>query len=764
MLLEHSKNIFFVGIKGAAMANLATILKKMGKHVTGSDVDEEFITDDLLRENKIAYSIGFSQKNLPANTDIVVYSGAHQGRKNPQVVEAKKKGLTVLSQPELLEEIMKPFGHKIAISGCHGKTTTASLLVYALNKLKAKPSYVVGVPYFTGHQGSSYEGKKYFVVEADEYGIDPPRDFTPKFHKLTLDYIINTNIDFDHPDVYKNIEETKQAFLKFFGKRRLILCADDKNTMALRKKLNKEQYVTYGFSEKADYRISKYKIGKDFSTFTIKDFGEYKISIFGKMNISNATAVVVMLIKLGYKPKEIAKALEGFIGSRRRFEKVYQKNNVYLFDDYAHHPTEITATIKAARERFKKRRLIVVFQPHTYSRTASLLREFAKALSFADYCLFLPIFASAREISSNFKISINDIIKSSPHKNLYGFHNIYELFHKLEDIIREGDIIFTMGAGNVYKLREEIKKIIDHGAWNVSRNVNLFQYLTLRTNVIAEYFIDAKSREDLIRAKQFSVDKKLPIFIFGGGSNVAIVTKKIYGLVIKNNYVDMKVLDKMKDYWDISVSSGYPVSMLINKTINMGLSGFEYHKGLPGTVGGAIAMNSKWTKPWCYFSDCLLYAYLVDNKGRVKKVDREYFKFAYDYSTLKDTREFVLEAVFRLKKENKKLLAKRADESLKYRLKTQPLGVPSSGCFFKNISIEEKLKKNLPTTSAGYLIDQCGLKAYKCGGFCISEVHANFIINKNRGKREDLIRLIKLIKTKVKKKFDIDLEEEVIIV
>ncbi|KKP87306.1 MAG: UDP-N-acetylmuramate-L-alanine ligase [Candidatus Roizmanbacteria bacterium GW2011_GWA2_35_8] len=727
-MLDGIKHIYFVGIKGVAMANLAVFFKKAGKKVSGSDIEEEFITDRLLKKNKIKWSKDFNIKNLPKDIDLIVYSSANKGLQNSQIIESNKRGLKLISQAELLGLIMKEFSLRIAVSGCHGKTTTSSLLSYALNKLKAFPSYIVGVPFFTDY------------------------------------HIICTNIDFDHPDVYKNLNETKQAFLKFFDNKKLFLDIDNKNIKDIYTELDKKNITTYGFSENAEFRIINSKIDNEGSLFEVSGIGKFRILLYGKMNISNATSVIVVLNKLGYKSNDIQNAISQFKGAERRFELKYQESDTYLFDDYAHHPTEIEATIEAARERFKDRRILVIFQPHTFSRTKSLLKEFSEALSKADYTFLLPIFSSSRENRGDFKITTEDIINNSSKKNLLRFHNVFELLSKLQKIMRKGDIIFTMGAGNVYKLKDEIARIIKHGKWNIKEEVDLYHYLTLRTHVIAEYFIDAKTREDIICAKKFSIEKKLPIFLFGGGSNVAITRKKILGLVIKNSYIKKTVVNETEDFVDLSVSSGYPVSLLINKTIDHGLSGFEYHKGLPGTVGGAIAMNSKWTRPISYFSDSLLYAYLVDNKGHVKKVSRKYFKFTYDYSTLKDTREFVLEAVFRLKRYNPYILKKRAEEALHYRKLTQPHGISSSGCFFKNITVEEKLKLNLPTTSAGYLIDKSGLKGHAVGDFYVSKLHANFIINKGKGKRKDLLKMITDIKAKVKQRFGIELEEEVVVV
>ena len=756
-MLKQAENIFFLGIKGVAMANLAVILKKMGKNVYGCDTEEEFITDKLLQNNKIDWMIGFDPDKLPKKTEIIVYSAAHGGTNNPLVVEAKQRKIKIISQAQLMGELMNQFENKIAICGCHGKTTTSSLLVYALNKLNQKPSYLVGVPFFTDYQGGDFQDKKYFVVEADEYGVNPPLDKTPKFHFLNPDYIIATNIDFDHPDVYKDIAETKKAFSKFFNNKKLIVDIDDPN-------LSGKNNISYGFSDKANYQIINEKITEEYSEFEINKIGKFRIDLFGRHNISNAAAVIVMLLQLGFQSRQIEKAILGFKGAERRFELVYKKNDTFLFDDYAHHPTEIAATINAAKSRFNKKRIILIFQPHTYSRTSNLLKEFRESLSLADIGLILPIFASARENSNQFNISSKDITKDK--KNLFYVQSELQLINQLEQILKEGDVVFTMGAGDVYKLKDELIKIINKkfqmtnesqmtkNKLQIKKNKDLILFNTLRTHSVAEYFLEAKTREDLIDGKKFALDNNLPLFILAGGSNLAIVKDKISGLVIKNNYRELKILEENKDNVLLSVSSGYPVSLLVNETVNKGYQGFEYHKGLPGTVGGAIYGNSKWTKPVNYFGESLVTSYLVDKTGKIKKVDKKYFQFAYDYSIIQRTKEIILEAVFRLKKVDPRILKERSNLAFDYRKKTQPMGVATSGCFFKNI--EGK--------SAGQLIDQAGLKDLSIGDFYVSGIHANFIINRGNGKTEDLLKLIKIIKDKVKNKFGVKLEEEVIII
>lgn len=290
----------------------------------------------------------------------------------------------------------------------------------------------------------------------------------------------------------------------------------------------------------------------------------------------------------------------------------------------------------------------------------------------------------------------------------------------------------------------------------VEKNKNLYPYLTLRTNTKAEYFFEAKTKKNLIKAKEVSLEHNLPLFILGGGSNLAVVKEIIPGLVVKNSYQYKKILKEKKDSVETLISSGYPVSKLVSETIDSGWAGFEYFKGLPGTMGGALYTNAKWTKPMKYFSDNLLYAYLIHDRGQVIKVNRDYFRFTYDFSILQKTKEILLEAVFRLKKDNSALLQKRAIQVLDYRKKTQPFGVATSGCFFKNTR----------DASAGYLIEKAGLKGHQVDDFRISDIHANFIINVGREKSntKNLLKLLKLIKRRVKEKFGTKLKEEVEII
>lgn len=470
MSLAEIQHIHIVGIKGVANANLAIILKQMGKSVTGSDVKEKFITETSLLENNIKVYTDFSADNLSPEIQLVVFTGAHGGRENVEVQTARKRNLKIQSQAELVGELTSLFNQTLAVCGCHGKTTTSSLLAQALIELKAKPSYLIGTANFGSYPAGKYNDKEYFVLEADEYGIDPPRDLRPKFSSLRPSYTICTNIDYDHPDVYPSLEATKDAFKTFFHntlnqqkKNSLILNADDVNVKDTIRDFPRDQYVTYGYDDSANLRIQSGKHTSDLSTFKLtwngEDLGEFTTKFFGEKLIANVAGVVLLLLVMGFKTEEIKAAVATFDGAKRRFEHITAIGDFDLYDDYAHHPAEISATIQAAQSKFPGRRIILIFQPHTYSRTASLKSEFVTELDKADLSLILPIFASARESNDQVTVQAVDLEELSKNKHTIAVDSPKDLKSILATSLQPGDVIFTLGAGDVYKLKNDIIEV-----------------------------------------------------------------------------------------------------------------------------------------------------------------------------------------------------------------------------------------------------------------------------------------------------------------
>ncbi len=459
------------------MANLALILSRMGKEIIGWDVEEDFITKpiiDQLKEKQLLLIEGEKNinrlTNLLKNIDLYLYSAAHQSVNN-FLFKKISPSVHRLHQAEIIGEIMKPYPIPIAVAGSHGKTTISSLLSYSLIQLNQKPSYLVGTSSFNDYFGGDYHSPSktnFFIAEADEYGLNPPINKTPKFFFLSPKYIIASNIDLDHPDVYQNLKDVKIAFKKFFDRKFILANGDNKNLLTVLKEINRKQYLLYGFNNENDYQITHYFITENWISFNLyyqqKKIETFKIKIFGLMNILNSTAVIGLLLHLGFSVSEIKKAIENFTGAKRRFEMIYQKNNLKIFDDYAHHPVEIEKTIEAARLRFPKRRIIIIFQPHTYSRTQKLLKEFNHSLSKANMTFILPIFPSARENQTHFNITSQSIINVNYKNNLIFVKDKKDLLNCLTKNLTKNDIIFTMGAGDIYKLKDDLIDLINQYA------------------------------------------------------------------------------------------------------------------------------------------------------------------------------------------------------------------------------------------------------------------------------------------------------------
>lgn len=294
----------------------------------------------------------------------------------------------------------------------------------------------------------------------------------------------------------------------------------------------------------------------------------------------------------------------------------------------------------------------------------------------------------------------------------------------------------------------------------IQEQADLSPYTTLHMKAAADILVEVTTREDLVLLIQLLIQESVPYKMLGGGSNVAITHGKLPSITIRNMYQQIRFISEDEISADIIVSSGYPMARLVVETSAKGLSGFEYHLGLPGTVGGALYMNSKWTKPMTFVGDSLIKAWIISPNGEEKIVNKEYFRFAYDYSYLQETKETIIEAQFHLSKEKPEILQQRAHDALAYRKATQPMGVATSGCYFQNISEEEAKKAKVPTKSAGYMIDHAGLKGYRVGGFSISTMHANFIINDGNGNPDDLRQLVSDIKKTVFDRFGITLKTE----
>lgn len=461
-ILGKVKNVHMVGIKGTGMSALAVNLKHMGIRVIGSDYAESFFTDELLKKQELKALSPFSADNIPKDTDLVVVSTAY-GNKNPELREAKRRGLRTITYPEALGLITQGLP-SVAICGSHGKTTTSAALGYILSKTKYNPIINVGsiVP-----QLLSYKARdpKLFVFEADEYQ-DKFRFFYPKI-------VILTNIDYDHPDYFRNPAHYKTVFRKFIGRipthGLLIYCADNKNCRDVTR-FAKCKKISYGFSKNANHRIEKIKFFRDnmvFNLRTIQAFKEpgesmsegsasknrFKAKLFGKHNALNLAAAALCAAALGVSTAKIKKSIADFAGAKRRLEVTgrlrINGQECIIVDDFGHHPTEIKATISALKAAYPSKILWTIFQPHTFSRTEALLEDFARCFDESDKTIILDIYASKRETSGS--IHSRDLVKKIG-RNAYYRPNIHKAALFLKKQVKTPSVILTLGASEVWRL------------------------------------------------------------------------------------------------------------------------------------------------------------------------------------------------------------------------------------------------------------------------------------------------------------------------
>lgn len=467
-LLDKAQNFYLVGIKGVGMTSLAQCLVDLKKNVTGADVIDEFVTQPILDSMKIKIELGFTQ-DLPKDTQVVIYSGAHSGKNNPLVKQAIAKNLPIFSHAQVLGWL---FNQKIglAVCGVGGKSTISAMLAWTLLKLKQRPSYSVGVGNILGlvNTGAYQASSDYFVAEADEYADNPNeaiqgQKLVPRLSFLQPHLIICSNLQFDHPDVYHDFAHTKQVFMDFFHNLQpngILICNfDDEQLLTLASKFRKQRkdvkVLGFGHTAKAQYQIETHSEQSDQTrlAFDNQSF-PLKLLLPGEHNLMNAAAVIAALHSLKFEIKPIISQLTKFPGVGRRLQLVKETAEHIFYDDYAHHPTEISRSLQALKQHHPGLPLVVVFQPHTTSRTKSLLNDFAESFTFADRLILMPIFTSAREkIDTTF--SSKDLLDKIKHKHpSFSAALIPDLVTVATEIkkLDQRSVVLTLGAGDVYLL------------------------------------------------------------------------------------------------------------------------------------------------------------------------------------------------------------------------------------------------------------------------------------------------------------------------
>jgi UDP-N-acetylmuramate--L-alanine ligase/UDP-N-acetylenolpyruvoylglucosamine reductase len=765
----------FIGIGGISMSGLARILHDWGYQVTGSDRQASAATA-LLEKLGITVQIGHEESGLAGRADVLVVTPrAIPGAPN-EIRAAVGNRAEVVRRGQLLGMIANA-RINVAASGSHGKSTTSGMLTTALTTLGADPSYSVGAMVgTTGRNADSGDGP-HMVVEADE--------FDRALLWLKPHVAIITTVSFDHPDCFADQADYDQAFIDFGVRVRsggtLVISEDDPGCQRVIDALREHPdfagtIVTFGEQETADWSYRRADsgwvvTGPDGASRPIE------LQVPGAHNVANAAAAIATLVTLGHSADEAILGVEAFSGVGRRFEHKGEVAGIDVFDDYAHHPDEIRATLAGARDRYRGRRLVALFQPHTYSRTQLLLDGFAETLGLADLPVLLDIYPAGEEnvwgvssASVAARMTTPATVLATPD----------DAVAWLERLVQPGDIVLTLGAGDVTvvsdrlvdALRRRHREIPEApvrraGAVAASmplpgadapiqRDVDMSMHTTMRIGGRADYLVRAATPEVVEAAAAWAAAEGLPVTVIGGGSNLLVSDDGIRGLVIvvRTPGQRAEALLHAEDEGDhvlLRVGAQAPISWLGRHCAERGWAGMDWAVGLPGQVGGATVNNAG--AHGTEVKDHLEGIEVLED-GVLREYERGWLEPAFRMTRIKGAPRprpwIVTRAVFRLPKGDPAALLALADEHAEFRKTTQPTGACSGSVFV-----------NPEGDFAGRLLEEAGLKGTCVGNVAFSGKHANWIINAGGGTARDTWALIQQARGVILDRYGIDLRPEI---
>ena len=456
--LAKSEIIHFVGIGGIGMSGLALIMKGLGFKIQGSD--KSFNKNvERLKKNNIKFFLGHASSNIKKATILVISSAIKNN--NLEIKEARKKNLPIYKRGDMLAHITS-LKKNIVVSGSHGKTTTTSLIASIFAKAKLDPTIINGGVINSFDNSAKLGKSEWSILESDESD--------GSFVKVPSTYAVVTNIDREHMDYYKSLDDLKRHFIKFmknvpsFGK--TFICIDDKNNRKIYRSIKIKNILTYGFNKQSNFKIKNTKYSKDKSLFDIEMslpnkkktiLKKFEIPLIGSHNIKNATAAIAVSYFIGIPLNILKKSLKNFKGVERRFNKILSFNGAEIYDDYAHHPTEIKELINGVKNSYKEKKIICIFQPHRVSRLNDLKKDFCLSFRKASSVILCPVYKAGEnmKLDLNYKKFSEQISKKSK-VQVFIVNNQYELAKFLKQYLKPKNIVIGMGAGSISNWIKEL--------------------------------------------------------------------------------------------------------------------------------------------------------------------------------------------------------------------------------------------------------------------------------------------------------------------
>ncbi|MBP6506037.1 MAG: UDP-N-acetylmuramate dehydrogenase [Opitutaceae bacterium] len=748
------RHIHCVGVGGMGMAPLAIYLAQTGFAVTGED---DGMTDDVQHQlRRAAVALG----PVPAACELVVCSSAIAAT-HPAFMAAQARGRPRVRRGELLAEVTRD-KKLVAVCGSHGKTTTTAMLITALRQANFPAGYVLG-----GLLGD--ETLAPACVGANDWVVAEVDESDGTIDRFAPELTVVVNLDWDHPDYYREPADLEKTFAALVARTRGAVLVSDRCARSLRLAPAAQ---TFGHSGNFSYSLEpedrehmQLQLGGAFAlaTATVRAHGDF--------NAANATAALAAAQLMGAKLSPAA--LADYPGVRRRQTVLHAADGLTVLEDYAHHPAEIHALLTGLRGRMAGTgRLVVVFQPHRFSRTAQFKVEFAAALALADRGHLLEVYAAGEApVAGGTAADIYaELKKNAPNAQVdYLPGGDEALFRTLSREIRPGDWVVFAGAGDIDRKarawlagwREETMKA---ERWNnffarltpqmgrdtqLRREEPLAPKTTLRVGGTARVYAEPANAADLQTLLREAAAEEVEVFVLGRGSNLIVPDEGVEGLVISLAHESWAVFEP-RDGGRVWVGAGLRLKKLCGSAAKAGLTGFEFLEGIPGNVGGALRMNAGAMGGWMF--DVVEEVQLMTLAGEVRTLPKAAMQVDYRHCA-ELHHAIALGALLRpAAQADAGAISRQIDVYRKKRQESQPRE-SSAGCIFKNP----------PGNSAGRLIDQSGLKGERVGGAEVSPVHANFIINRGGATGEDVLELVRRVRARVRQATGVELEPEVLL-
>lgn len=757
LVTRKAGHVHLAGICGVGMAGVAVLLKARGLRVTGCDLMINRLSG-WLKARGIEVVERHSPAHLTPDVTWVIRSAAVP-ETSDEIQAARRAGIPVFKRGEVLPALLAD-QPSVAVAGTHGKTTTSTFIAQVLTTGGLNPSFCIGgeVDPLGGVAGIGTG--LVTVAEADE------SDGTLALYAPEVAVV--TNIEFDHMEHFANVEEFEACFQTFIRqtRRRVIYCADDPRATKLAT-IRETGALSYGLSTHAGLRAVITEEKAEASQFEVTlnsaPLGRFKVPAPGRHNVLNALACIAVGLEFGLAPDLIRTALASVVLPRRRFERIIERDDITVISDYAHHPSEVAALVKAARQ-LKRGRIVAVFQPHRFTRTLALGADFPAAFEGLDEIVLCPVYAaSERPLPGGSIWDLYGHCRKVSGLNVRVASSLQNAWHYCRNQLLLGDLFLVIGAGDVERIagwaREELgrRRIhelrslvgqaireIDLQCTLVKGREPLARRTTLGVGGQADVWMEVGSEEDLVKVVRWTRQESIPLTLMGGGSNLLVSDLGVRGVVVRLSAPPFRLMTQRDGLF--IAGAGLPLSRLVSGSGEAGLAGLEFLEGIPGTVGGAIRGNAgAWGRS---ISDTLAWVRCLDPDERMTTLRREDLNFEYRTCSALHG-HIILEAAFSLAPGvNSVNLAHREEMA---RRRDWMKGLRSAGSVFKNP----------PGQYAGQLIEKTGLKGFTVGGASILERHGNIIVTHDGATASDVRAVMERAREEVLRQSGVRLEPEI---